>query len=390
MTGHISKIRSQNGTRAGSAVGKMRKRSFFIFFTFFASFVSASYLYERSSFCKWGSTSPQEQGWSSQTSGSLAKLSSVFFVDRDHGWVAGANGTLLATENGGAKWSRKTLPEQKRNEALNDLWLFNPERGMLLGEYGMFNRRAGVDRSVRIFLLRSNDRGANWENGTLDRLSVNRIEQPGQPGQSATPATRKQNESSESVKPGMRLSDPILLRMAFADDKVGWAVGEAGTIQYTEDGGATWMMQDSSTRKLLYDVAAIDSKQAWVVGAGGKLLRTVDGGRSWEEKSSEVAQTLRAVHFVDSKHGWAVGSKGTIIATTNGGARWQQRTSGVELNLNDVFFVSSKEGPQRRPQGGGPKRAQERDGSPVIAGCCCIPRTAGRHGKASSSTQTLI
>ena len=79
-----------------------------------------------------------------QSSGSLAKLSSVFFVDRDQGWVAGANGTLLATENGGAKWSRKTLPEQKRNEALNDLWLFNPERGMLLGEYGMFNRRVGV------------------------------------------------------------------------------------------------------------------------------------------------------------------------------------------------------------------------------------------------------
>jgi photosystem II stability/assembly factor-like uncharacterized protein len=106
--------------------------------------------------------------------------------------------------------------------------------------------------------------------------------------------------------------------MAFANDQVGWAVGESGMIQYTEDGGATWLIQESPTRKLLYDVAAIDAKQAWAVGAGGKLLRTDDGGMTWNEKSSEVAETLRAVHFADAKHGWAVGARGTIISTNNG------------------------------------------------------------------------
>src|SRR5262249_45875257 len=255
-------------------------------------------------------TSGQRPEWSAQSSGALAKLSGVFFVDRDHGWIAGSNGTLLATEDGGAKWLRQTLPERQRSEALNDVWFFNPDRGLLLGEYGLFNRKGDIDLSEKVFLLMSKDRGANWEAGTLRRPP-----------------------------------DSILLRMFFANDQLGWAVGESGTIQRTIDGGATWTLQDAPTRKLLYDVAAIDDNHAWAVGAVGTILRTVDGGRNWDEQSSGVTEALRAVHFVDRQRGWAVGAKGTIISTANGGARWRRQTSAVELNLNDVVFLKAKDGP---------------------------------------------
>ncbi|MGH9849128.1 MAG: WD40/YVTN/BNR-like repeat-containing protein [Blastocatellia bacterium] len=276
-----------------------------------------------------------ELGWTSQSSGALAKLSGVFFVDRDHGWITGSNGVLLATENGGAKWSRQTLPERQKTEALNDIWFFNAERGLLLGEYGVFNRGGDVEWSERIFLLTSNDRGATWEASALARL-------PAKPVDIA--AIKKTSEGPEMIKPGQRPPDPVLARMAFANERVGWACGEAGTIQYTKDGGATWQIQPTLVRKLLYDVAAIGDKQACVVGAGGSVLLTADGGQTWNEQSSGVTQTLRAVHFVDANRGWAVGSQGTIITTADGGARWQAQTSGATQNLNDVFFVSAKEG----------------------------------------------
>src|SRR5262245_34432216 len=198
--------------------------------------------------------SGQQPEWSAQSSGALAKLAGIFFVDRDRGWVVGSNGTLLATENGGAKWSRHSLPERQSSEALNDVWFFNPDRGLLLGEYGLLNRKGDIDRRERSFLLVRKDGGANWEAGTL----------------------RRPPES-------------ILLRMSFANDQLGWAVGESGTIQRTIDGGATWALQEAPTRKLLYDVAAIDDSHAWAVGAGGTILRTVDGGRNWNEQSSGVA-----------------------------------------------------------------------------------------------------
>jgi photosystem II stability/assembly factor-like uncharacterized protein len=261
--------------------------------------------------------SGQRLEWSAQSSGALAKLSGVFFVDRQNGWIVGSNGTLLVTEDGGAKWLRRTLPERQMGEALNDVWFFNPDRGLLLGEYGLFNRKGDIDLSVKVFLLMSKDRGANWEAGTLRRPP-----------------------------------DSILLRMSFAKDQLGWAVGESGTIQRTIDGGATWTLQDAPTRKLLYDVAASDDNHAWVVGAGGTILRTVDGGRNWDEQSSGVTEALRAVHFVDPQRGWAAGAKGTIISTANGGARWRRQTSGVGLNLNDVVFLKAKGGPAGGPMEG--------------------------------------
>lgn len=299
------------------------------------SFASSLYSFERNSVCAYLPTSGQRPEWSAQSSGVLAKISGVFFVDRDRGWVVGSNGTLLATEDGGATWRRQTLPERQRSEALNDVWFFNLDRGLLLGEYGLFNRKGDIDWSERVFLLMSKDRGANWEAGTLAPLP---IKQSGQPERLSSG-----NPNEDLLKTGRRPPDPILLRMSFAKDQVGWAAGESGAIQRTIDGGATWTLQETPTRKLLYDVAAIDDNHAWAVGAGGTILRTVDGGRNWDEQSSGVTQALRAVHFVDSKRGWAVGAKGAIISTANGGARWQRQTSGVELNLNDVVFLNAKE-----------------------------------------------
>jgi photosystem II stability/assembly factor-like uncharacterized protein len=285
-------------------------RSLIALFVFLAFLASSWRSFEHSSSGASLSAPGQRPEWAAQSSGALAKLSGVFFVDRDHGWVVGSNGTLLATEDGGAKWLRQTLPERQSNEALNDVWFFNSGRGLLLGEYGLFNRKGDIDWSERVFLMMSKDRGANWEAGTLRRPPVS-----------------------------------ILLRMSFANDQIGWAVGEAGTIQRTIDGGATWALQEATTRKLLNDVAAIDDSHAWAVGAGGTILRTVDGGRNWDEQSSGGAQALRAVHFVDSQRGWVVGAKGAILSTVNGGARWRRQTSGMELNLNDVVFLNAKQGP---------------------------------------------
>jgi photosystem II stability/assembly factor-like uncharacterized protein len=282
-------------------------------------------------------TSGRQPEWSAQSSGALAKLSGVFFINCDRGWVVGSNGALLATEDGGAKWRRQTLPERQRSEALNDVWFFNSDRGLLLGEYGLFNPRGDIDRSERVFLLMSKDGGANWEAGTLARLP---IRQSGRPERLSDG-----NPNGDMLKNERSSPDPILLRMFFANNQVGWAIGESGMIQRTIDGGVTWIPQETPTRKLLYDVAAVDANNAWAVGAGGTILRTVDGGRNWDEQSSGIAQTLRAVHFVDSQRGWAVGSKGTIVSTVNGGARWRRQMSGVEFNLNDVVFLNAKEAP---------------------------------------------
>src|SRR5262249_59363131 len=104
--------------RRGSKKGKKGKKgkTLFAFFALFALFASSSHFFERNSLCKWVPTSGQQPEWTAQTSGSLAKLSGVFFIDRDRGWVVGSNGTLLVTENGGARWSPPTVPQPPPNQ----------------------------------------------------------------------------------------------------------------------------------------------------------------------------------------------------------------------------------------------------------------------------------
>jgi len=262
------------------------------------------------------SSAPPQLIWSAQTSGTLARLSSVFFTDREHGWIVGSNSTVLVTGDGGNTWRRVPLPH---HELLRDVFFLDPQRGFALGEYSIFNRLDNLSPKERAFLLASDDGGANWRAVSLAPQAV----------------------KADDPK---RYNGDGLLRLLFVDDRAGWACGEAGLILVTRDGGRMWQLQRSPVTKLFYDLAAIDDKQAWIVGGGGAVLRTVDGGQQWNEQSSGTSQALRAVHFVDGRRGWAVGAGGTILATNNGGNRWRAQTSGTEENLNAVVFTSATEG----------------------------------------------
>lgn len=64
--------------------------------------------------------------------------------------------------------------------------------------------------------------------------------------------------------------------------KIGWAVGECGSILKTIDGGDNWEKQESGTANHLVNIFFIDSSIGWVVG-GGIILKTTNGGLTWVE-----------------------------------------------------------------------------------------------------------
>jgi photosystem II stability/assembly factor-like uncharacterized protein len=293
---------------------------------------------------------PQEGiNWRPQKSGVLSRLSGVFFIDPQRGWAVGSNGTLIATEDGGRVWRKRTLPERQKKELVRDVWSFKGEgdasdpRLCLLGEYGIVSPKGVYNITERVFVLISSDNEEGWVKGETARRPSRRPDKI--LGRiSVDDAGRIQVSDPTVYEETQRDPEQILLRMFFVNDRVGWACGESGTIQTTQDGGATWKLQYSLARKLLYDVAAVDKAQAWIVGAGGVVLHTADGGQSWVEQSSGVTEALRAAHFIDGRRGWAVGANGVILATNDGGSRWERRKSVSARNFNDVFFVNGKEG----------------------------------------------
>ena len=164
-----------------------------------------------------------------------------------------------------------------------------------------------------------------------------------------------------------------LYDVAFIDAMHGWAVGAAGTILATTDGGATWSGQRSGTTSDLNAVTFTDATHGWAVGgesgvndqtSGGVILATIDGGATWAAQSSESSALLNDVAFADATHGWAVGYAGKsstpgvrralILATSDGGATWNAQgagSAGSDAGLQSVSFVDATHG---WAVGGGP------------------------------------
>ena len=116
---------------------------------------------------------------------------------------------------------------------------------------------------------------------------------------------------------------------AFADDLRGWAVGEAGTLLATADGGATWQAQASGTELDLYGPAFVNAQVGWVAATNGELLKTRDGGATWQRASFGRDLTVRKLGAADADTAWVTTDYEEAYVTTDGGSRWKRITAPV-------------------------------------------------------------
>ena len=122
-----------------------------------------------------------------------------------------------------------------------------------------------------------------------------------------------------------------------------WAVGTAGTILHSSNGGATWKLQQSGVTSTLNAVYLWSDTQAWAVGDDGVILATSDG-KTWHPQDSPVSVSLRDVVFVNAKLGWACGDGGTVVSTVDGGAHWLVRTVPLSGDATAISFVDARRG----------------------------------------------
>ena len=137
-----------------------------------------------------------------------------------------------------------------------------------------------------------------------------------------------------------------LLSVSLIDSVHAYAVGQAGAVLKTTDGGMSWNETITDTLQTLFGVAFTDTMNGTVVGDHGLILQTTDGGLTWSKtrKDSSKYSPLLAVSFTDVHNGTIAGGSGTILRTTDGGSSWVQQSSGVTNYLYGISFVSSTTG----------------------------------------------
>ena len=128
---------------------------------------------------------------------------------------------------------------------------------------------------------------------------------------------------------------------------VGFAAGSNETLLISYDRGLSWSIKTSVfTSSVVYKkIAFANTGIAAVVGyndltSDPVMIRTSDGGQTWSGVSLPGINSTRlyGISFLDSLRGVAVGSSGVIIKTTNGGLTWTSKSSGVSENLFSVSF----------------------------------------------------
>src|ERR1051326_3216528 len=219
----------------------------------------------------------------------MAWLHAVYFLDQNRGWVAGSNGTLLQTNDGGISWTKLRVPK----DDLRDVYFSSEQDGWLLAQRDPLRVKEDERSS---YLLNTKDGGVTWQPVVLNTEDVN---------------TR-------------------FTRMLFTDQQHGWVFGETGLIFATSDGGARWLPQRSPSRHLLLGAAFGNAGRGLIVGAGATIMQS-ENGSSWSLPAvfSRESTRLNAAAMV-GQFAWAAGSGGQIFATADGGRSWYRQRSNVD------------------------------------------------------------
>lgn len=215
-------------------------------------------------------------------------------------WLAGNNGKIIHSADGGASWKSQKLSGRMH---LQDVAAWDADRLLAVGNDGM------------VFV--TEDGGKQWRGQKIDFLHG---------------ALNK------------------LLRVKTYADGKAWAVGEMGALIHSADYGQTWERRRPEQDTALNDVYMIDGEAGWVVGEAGGMLRTADGGASWETLAPVVRGSLMAVAFRDAENGVVVGLEGVILVTRDGGRHWQSLVATrqgdgtpLKLHLYDVAWDAGSE-----------------------------------------------
>ncbi len=102
---------------------------------------------------------------------------------------------------------------------------------------------------------------------------------------------------------------------------------------------AAWTPQTIPTTETLYAVYFVDANNGYAVGAAGTVIKTIDGGSTWTTAASAGAANLNAVYFIDANNGWVAGVDG-IYRTINGATSWVLQTAAIQFE----FIVFTPDG----------------------------------------------
>ena len=275
-----------------------------------------------------------------------ADFKGIHMLSHGEGWVVGNAGSVYHLTNNGFTWNSE--PGVPVNKDLEDVCFVTNSTGSIVGwavgEDGneIVRRRPTTPNSI-----------SSWETlptqQIFDLNAVSCIERQTSDnhfiwGVGGSGAIIHNSRSGDGGTFGLQGAAFAPLRdVFFINMTTGWAVGDEGAIERTENGGASWDEHNySDNSNFLHGVYFADRDTGWAVALDGTILKSVDRGITWSEQNSGTTSPLYAIDGIDAQHLIAVGNDNTILRTSNGGTNWVPETqTGLTGNFRDVVMLDS-------------------------------------------------
>ena len=245
--------------------------------------------------------------WQAQTSGVAARLRGVSAASEHVVWASGEKGTVLRTADGGAMWTKLTVPDAAALD-FRDVDAVSDSTAYLLS--------IGKGAASRIF--KTTDAGAHWQ-------------------------TQFTNEDPGAFYDAMTFWD-ARRGLAISD-----SVNGSFVILTTRDGGATWtrvparalppaLPNEGAFAGSGTNIAVAAGGRAWIgtgAAARSRVLRTADGGATWAIAETPLNASESAgifsVAFRNPREGMTVGgdyrqersAENVAAFSSDGGVTWK-------------------------------------------------------------------
>lgn len=276
-----------------------------------------------------------------RSTGGGGDLFTVFFTSAEKGWIAGENGYLASTADGGRNWTKQDLGT---TESINEIYFRNDDNGYLVAGKKMFiTKDAGRSwQEIRIY------KPSDFRNSTPDFLSIRFADKKrgiiigsvlNNQERVIDSLVMRTEDGGETWKRVFVPSKKELYHLDFVGSSLCWIVGDEGLVLVSYNGGTSFQPQQSGTNLDLYNVDFRDEKEGYIVGSKGTILRTENGGANWESVKTTFPMTFMRVDFADDKNGVIVGYEGTILRSNDKGRTWTRQVSGIKGHLYGLYFA---------------------------------------------------
>ncbi|MEV5952316.1 oxidoreductase [Streptomyces sp. NPDC051987] len=273
---------------------------------------------------------PRAPHWAVKDTGTPdVRFRGLAAVDRNTAWLAGTDGTVLRTTDGGTSW-RNVSPPGAGDLQFRDVEAFDARRAVVLA--------IGEGEASRVY--RTDDGGRTWTESFRN----------------TDPAAFYDCLAFFDRRHGLAVSDPV-------DGKF--------RILSTSDGGRSWRVLpgDGMPAALAGEagfaasgqcLVASGPKDAWLATGGGahaRVLHSTDRGLTWTAADTTIpagdpAKGVFALAFRDRAHGLAVGgdyradqaSPRAAAVTPDGGRSWRSAAAPPFAYRSGVAWLPHSRG----------------------------------------------